>query len=603
MMKFPQTISLSKAIIVPYFGLVMLFLSFALLVYFLVATLHMEYESFYQKAIPETSEHINIFDKLQQIQSDVFKIINEKTQLVANVELENMKESLTDLINLAAEKANNAVWNRHRENIADLLKAVDVFLIDMEKYVRERNRLIQQRFKNIQEIRYIELSVIDLMNKNKFTDDVLAGLVRILIDDLLILNADVPMYYSIKVYNHFLYYSERLQEYREKENTLISREAADCIDALSETNQAVSMLFLELQKLYNQETSLVIYLNSLSNQTSVVSEKLFDELYLAAEKQNSLMKELMNVLSWFSVGISILSVILIFLIYYFLFKHVLNPVLVLRKFINDRKKNTVCLFAEEKITEVRDISCAIYDFVSQIEENEKSLRESHQNLEKQVLERTEEIRQLSEKIINVSEEERVRLAAELHDDIGSSISTIKFGIEHALFLLNESDMGNAKESLDSSVQIVKSVARQLRRIQTDLCPPHFDLGLLKTLEWYIDDYKQTHPSIQIEADFFFDELLLSTPMQIATFRIIQEGMNNIAKHSKATKVVLQVLHEDCYKIIIADNGIGMREPMTAVSGHGLKNIKERVSVSGGEFIIESSAKGTVITAKWKVINK
>lgn len=92
-------------------------------------------------------------------------------------------------------------------------------------------------------------------------------------------------------------------------------------------------------------------------------------------------------------------------------------------------------------------------------------------------------------------------------------------------------------------------------------------------------------------------------MQIATFRIIQEGMNNIAKHSKATKVVLQVLHEDCYKIIIADNGIGMREPMTAVSGHGLKNIKERVSVSGGEFIIESSAKGTVITAKWKVINK
>ena len=602
MMKFPQTISLSKAIIVPYFGLVMLFLSFALLVYFLVATLHMEYESFYQKAIPETSEHINIFDKLQQIQSDVFKIINEKTQLVANVELENMKESLTDLINLAAEKANNAVWNRHRENIADLLKAVDVFLIDMEKYVRERNRLIQQRFKNIQEIRYIELSVIDLMNKNKFTDDVLAGLVRILIDDLLILNADVPMYYSIKVYNHFLYYSERLQEYREKENTLISREAADCIDALSETNQAVSMLFLELQKLYNQETSLVIYLNSLSNQTSVVSEKLFDELYLAAEKQNSLMKELMNVLSWFSVGISILSVILIFLIYYFLFKHVLNPVLVLRKFINDRKKNTVCLFAEEKITEVRDISCAIYDFVSQIEENEKSLRESHQNLEKQVLERTEEIRQLSEKIINVSEE-RVRLAAELHDDIGSSISTIKFGIEHALFLLNESDMGNAKESLDSSVQIVKSVARQLRRIQTDLCPPHLDLGLLKTLEWYIDDYKQTHPSIQIEADFFFDELLLSTPMQIATFRIIQEGMNNIAKHSKATKVVLQVLHEDCYKIIIADNGIGMREPMTAVSGHGLKNIKERVSVSGGEFIIESSAKGTVITAKWKVINK
>lgn len=135
-------------------------------------------------------------------------------------------------------------------------------------------------------------------------------------------------------------------------------------------------------------------------------------------------------------------------------------------------------------------------------------------MEKQVLERTEEIRQLSEKIINVSEEERVRLAAELHDDIGSSISTIKFGIEHALFLLNESDMGNAKESLDSSVQIVKSVARQLRRIQTDLCPPHLDLGLLKTLEWYIDDYKQTHPPYRLKPISFLMNCCCQRPCRL-----------------------------------------------------------------------------------------
>ena len=119
---------------------------------------------------------------------------------------------------------------------------------------------------------------------------------------------------------------------------------------------------------------------------------------------------------------------------------------------------------------------------------------------------------------------------------------------------------------------------------------------------YIEDYRNTHPAIEMEADFFFDELQLSASMQIVTYRIIQEGLNNIAKHSKATKVSLTVQYEDCFKIVIADNGIGITDKDKNKLGNGLRNIEERVKISGGEFVVECPEEGgTVLMAKWDTI--
>ncbi|MDE5682483.1 MAG: hypothetical protein K2I05_09215 [Mailhella sp.] len=79
-------------------------------------------------------------------------------------------------------------------------------------------------------------------------------------------------------------------------------------------------------------------------------------------------------------------------------------------------------------------------------------------------------------------------------------------------------------------------------------------------------------------------------------------MNNIAKHSHATEVLLQVIYEDYFKIVISDNGVGIQNSGGTDSGHGLKNIKERVKICGGEFGIDSSNEGTTITALWKNLN-
>lgn len=601
MKKVSRTISFAKAIIAPYFGMVLFFFVFIFLVYSFVDKLHGEHELLYQKTISETSNIIYLFDKIQQIKSNVYKIINEKNQLVAFSELRAIKDKLTELSLFVGSEKNYTVWNGNKENIITLLKMLEISLLEVENYVQERNILIQQRFKNLQEIRYIGLSVKNLLNRYNIKNHEVINLIYVIINDLLLLNSDIPMFYSIKVYNTLLFNYSKLGRF------FLELKYAELIEIYNRLSQMIqnentSTLFLDLEKLYNKETSLLIYLDSLSNQTNTISTKLYAELHNTAEKQNGFMKAIMNYLQLVSVAICIFLVIFIAVAYRFIAFHVIKPVRGLRDFIKQRIDSAGCSCVEQKVTEIREISCAVYDFVSQIEENEKFLLESHQNLEKQVLERTEEIRQLSEKIINISEEERFKLAAELHDDIGSSIGTVKFGIEHALSLLNNLDMENARESLDSSVQIVKSVARQLRRIQTDLRPPHLDIGLLKTLEWYIEDYKNIHPAINVQADFFFDELLLSTSMQIVIFRIVQEGMNNIAKHSHATEVLLQVIYEDYFKIVISDNGVGIQNSGGTDSGHGLKNIKERVKICGGEFVIDSSNEGTTITALWKNLN-
>lgn len=601
MKKVSRTISFAKAIIAPYFGMVLFFFVFIFLVYSFVDKLHGEHELLYQKTISETSNIIYLFDKIQQIKSNVYKIINEKNQLVAFSELRAIKDKLTELSLFVGSEKNYTVWNGNKENIITLLKMLEISLLEVENYVQERNILVQQRFKNLQEIRYIGLSVKNLLNRYNIKNHEVINLIYVIINDLLLLNSDIPMFYSIKVYNTLLFNYSKLGRF------FLELKYAELIEIYNRLSQMIqnentSTLFLDLEKLYNKETSLLIYLDSLSNQTNTISTKLYAELHNTAEKQNGFMKAIMNYLQLVSVAICIFLVIFIAVAYRFIAFHVIKPVRGLRDFIKQRIDSAGCSCVEQKVTEIREISCAVYDFVSQIEENEKFLLESHQNLEKQVLERTEEIRQLSEKIINISEEERFKLAAELHDDIGSSIGTVKFGIEHALSLLNNLDMENARESLDSSVQIVKSVARQLRRIQTDLRPPHLDIGLLKTLEWYIEDYKNIHPAINVQADFFFDELLLSTSMQIVIFRIVQEGMNNIAKHSHATEVLLQVIYEDYFKIVISDNGVGIQNSGGTDSGHGLKNIKERVKICGGEFVIDSSNEGTTITALWKNLN-
>ena len=134
-----------------------------------------------------------------------------------------------------------------------------------------------------------------------------------------------------------------------------------------------------------------------------------------------------------------------------------------------------------------------------------------------------------------------------------------------------------------------------------------DLGLLATLSWFCRRFQTIYSGIRVDQEIDIEEKEVADSLKIVIYRIIQETMNNIAKHSKADLVRLCLRKmDDRVELILQDNGRGFA-PEKAVSmesksrGFGLTSMRERVKLSGGSLVIESTeGKGTIIRAWWQV---
>jgi PAS domain S-box-containing protein len=252
--------------------------------------------------------------------------------------------------------------------------------------------------------------------------------------------------------------------------------------------------------------------------------------------------------------------------------------------------------------------------ISERKQLEEALQKSHDELEEQVRERTaelvktnEEVRRISGKLLSAHEEERKRIAGEIHDILGSGLSAIKFKIEDVM-----QRIGNASnvvsEYLDPVVPLIQETIAECRRIQMNLRPPMLDdLGLLPTLSWFFRRFQTIYPNISVEQAMDIEEEDVPGPLKIVIFRVIQEAVNNAAKYSQADLVGQSLRKQDGQmELVIRDNGRGFDlgeafYPKRARKGLGLTSIKERVELSGGYFFIESTeGKGTVIRAVWPV---
>lgn len=186
-----------------------------------------------------------------------------------------------------------------------------------------------------------------------------------------------------------------------------------------------------------------------------------------------------------------------------------------------------------------------------------------------------QLKHLPSELLHIQESERKRIAIELHDTIGQSLSAIKFKIEHALILKSE-EVDEACNSLVKVVTMVQHAIEEVRKICMDLRPSVLDdLGI--TIDQLIKI--QEH------------EIPLS--LKIIIFRIIQESLNNIAKHSDVTTVRLSLQKvENCIELLVSGNGSGFEpDAIQARSslgrGFGLASMKERAQVSGGTFELNS----------------
>jgi PAS domain S-box-containing protein len=216
------------------------------------------------------------------------------------------------------------------------------------------------------------------------------------------------------------------------------------------------------------------------------------------------------------------------------------------------------------------------------------------------------LRHLSSQLLTVQENERKRIARELHDGIGQILTAVKFKVESTIQEMEKGKGRPKKEPLEDIIPMIKESIEEVRRIQMDLRPSTLDdLGILATLEWFCREYQKIYSHIHIEKESDLQESEVSTPLKTAIYRVMQEAMNNIAKHSKADLVKLSLgKQENKIQLIIQDNGQGfdleeILSPDRSRRGMGLNSMRERTELSGGSFVVESTrGQGTVIRALW-----
>jgi PAS domain S-box-containing protein len=216
------------------------------------------------------------------------------------------------------------------------------------------------------------------------------------------------------------------------------------------------------------------------------------------------------------------------------------------------------------------------------------------------------LRHLSAQLLRAQEDERKRLAQELHDGIGQSISAMKFMIETCMKQIRENRDSEITGRLEMLLPMAQSTVEEVQRIAVDLRPFIIDdLGLIATLRWFMRQFQSTYSNIRMDNRIGLEEEEIPESLKIVIFRITQEALNNVAKHSGAKRVHVALRkRRDSLELLIKDDGVGIESnssvsPSNLAKGFGLSSMKERAEFSGGKFGWDSGpSAGTSIRASW-----
>ena len=200
--------------------------------------------------------------------------------------------------------------------------------------------------------------------------------------------------------------------------------------------------------------------------------------------------------------------------------------------------------------------------------------------------------ELFRRVVAAQESERQRIARDLHDETGQSLTAIGMGLRGLSGKLaprNKEAMG----TLHKLESLTADSLQELQRLISDLRPSHLDdLGLSATLRWYAGKI-QEHSTIRIRVDIVGEEHNVDDAMKITVFRIIQESLNNIIKHAQASHVNIYLCFEEKNVCIeVRDNGIGfdldyVKQKRTNRPSLGLAGMEERAALLGGTVTVQS----------------
>jgi signal transduction histidine kinase len=238
------------------------------------------------------------------------------------------------------------------------------------------------------------------------------------------------------------------------------------------------------------------------------------------------------------------------------------------------------------------------DFVSisvRLTEREQLLQRSHDDLESQVDQRTASLRLLSADLMRVQDEERRKIARELHDSIGQYLVALKMNL--ARLEGPPSDLQVVADSDD----LIDRCLSETRTISYLLHPPLLDeSGLPSAAKWYVEGFSNRSA---IEVSLHIDDHVGRMPQEIETalFRLLQESLNNVHRHSGSKKVDITILLDGGKALVtIRDYGCGfsLQELQNVQNGHsrgvGLTGLRERIAVLGGSLEVVSVEPGSLI---------
>ncbi len=229
----------------------------------------------------------------------------------------------------------------------------------------------------------------------------------------------------------------------------------------------------------------------------------------------------------------------------------------------------------------------------------RDLRES----EKELQASTGQLQAMSRRLVDVQESERRQFSRELHDRVGQNLTALSISVD----ILKTQLPGNGNEAfrsrLDDAAALLESTAGAIENVMSELRPPMLDdYGLLPALQWYAIEFSsRTGIEVMVDGDERMERLTQAS--EIALFRIMQEALNNVAKHAHARRVEIMLEHSGDQLIMsVSDDGVGFDARSVSVSkrrpGLGMVTMRERTQAVGGQFEIgAASGHGTRVVVR------
>jgi PAS domain S-box-containing protein len=233
---------------------------------------------------------------------------------------------------------------------------------------------------------------------------------------------------------------------------------------------------------------------------------------------------------------------------------------------------------------------------------EKSIRDNATQLERTVDRRTRELRRLSTRLLTAQDEERRRLARDLHDGLGQELAVAKMVLDRMQFNKSSSpkDQPSKEQAWIEASGILDKAIQQVRTLSHLLHPPLLDeVGLRSALAWYLEGLAKRsgiETSFSVEPSDF---PRLTAEVETATFRIVQEALTNVFRHSEARRVSITLIQTD-EKVVVSvqDDGKGIDDEIAAQQpesvGVGIGGMKQRVREFGGELRLTNTHPGTLV---------